>query len=132
MGKCITPAFHRLVQITDESRYMCQAVMKKPHRQHLLSFVTDTTGQYLAIHTDLRGVNVLIDELQKLKEQLELNDCPHTHLFAASDSSARGLTSTKLADEEHEVNVVHHVKIYGWNEEWAWKHNLKTRESTGP
>ena len=102
--------------------------MTKHSRQHLLSFVTDETGQYLAIHADLRGVNVLIDELQKLKADLELNDCPHTHLFVTSDASARELTSTKLADQEHEVNIVHHVKIYGWNEECARRHGLKPRK----
>jgi hypothetical protein len=101
--------------------------MTKLCREHLLSFITDDTGQYLAIHVDLRGVSILIDELQKLKADLELNDCPHTHLFVTSNPSARELTSSKLADQEHEVNVVHHVKIYGWNEEWARRHGLKPR-----
>ena len=104
--------------------------MTKHSRQHLLSFVTDETGQYLAIHVDLRGVNILIEELQKLKEDLESNDCPHAHLFVTSDESARELTATKIASQEHEVNIVHHVKIYGWNEDWARKHGLKPQKES--
>lgn len=100
--------------------------MTKPSRQHLLSVVTDTSGRYVAIHVDLRGVNMLIEELQDLKAELELNDCPHTHLFGYSPGDK--LTQTKLADQQDEVNIVGQVKIYGWNEDWAWKHRLKTRE----
>ena len=101
--------------------------MTKPHRQHLLSFVTDATGGYVAVHLDLRGVNILIEELQNLKRELELNDCPHTHLFGYSAGDK--LTKTKLSSQENEVNIVHQVKIYGWNEEWAWKHQLKALET---
>jgi hypothetical protein len=91
---------------------------------HLLSFVTDASGQYLAIHADLAGVTMLIDELEGLREQLERNDCPHSHLFACTARNA--LTNTKLADQEHEANIVQHVKTYGWNEEWARRHGLKS------
>jgi len=83
---------------------------------HLLSFVTDASGGYLAVHADLAGFTMLIDELESLREQLELNDCPHTHLFSSNPPPTE-LTTTKLADQEDEVNMVHHVKIYGWNEE---------------
>ena len=92
--------------------------------QHLLSFVTNVSGNYLAVHADLRGINLLIEELQRLRQQLELNDCPHTHLFSA-EASGDELTTSKLVDQVAEVNVVHHVKIYGWNEEWAKRHGLK-------
>jgi len=90
---------------------------------HLLSFVTDHTGAYLAVHADLAGITMLIDELEGLREQLVLNDCPHTHLFSfLPDSNA--LTTTKLDSHVDEVNVVHSVKIYGWNEEWSRRHGL--------
>ncbi|WP_428307327.1 hypothetical protein [Lacipirellula sp.] len=62
---------------------------------HLLSFVTSEDGGYLAIHADLAGVTMLIDELESLREQLVLNDCPHTHLF--SHDAADALTTTKQA-----------------------------------
>lgn len=97
----------------------------------LLSFVTDATGGYLAIHADLAGITMLIDELESLREQLESQDCPHTHLFSFTPNFE--LTTTKLVDQNDEVNVVHHVRIYGWNEEWARRHGLKSpRPPDGP
>jgi hypothetical protein len=91
---------------------------------HLLSFVTDDAGDYLSIHADLNGINSLIDALNELKDQLVKNDCPHTHL-----SPGRGygpyLTTSKLESQEMEVHVVKHVKIYGWNDEWAVRSGLR-------
>ena len=91
---------------------------------HLLSFVTDESGDYLAVHVDLAGLTMLIDELESLREQLERNDCPHAHLFSTM-SGLSELTTTKLADQPCEAKAVQHVKIYGWNEEWALRHGLK-------
>jgi hypothetical protein len=91
---------------------------------HLLSFVTDTSGGLVSIHADLRGVEYLIEELERLRSQLLVDDCPHTHLFS-SECAGDALTTTKLRDQPGEVNIVHHVKIYGWNEEWARRHGLK-------
>lgn len=91
---------------------------------YLLSFVTNTNGGYLAIHTDLKGVNLLINTLQTLRRLLEVNDCPHIHLFSR-DCGNGELTTTKLSDQSNENNVVHEIKIYGWNEEWAIRHGLK-------
>jgi hypothetical protein len=48
---------------------------------HLLSFVTDSTGGYVAVHADLAGITMLIDVLESLREQLELNDCPTRTCF---------------------------------------------------
>lgn len=77
------------------------------------------------MHADLAGITMLIDELELLRQQLEKNDCPHTHL-SSPEAAGDELTSTKIADQEHENNIVCHVKIYGWNEEWAVRHRLKT------
>lgn len=95
---------------------------------HLLSFVTDSVGDYVAIHADLAGITKLIDELEGLREQLVKNDCPHTHLFSPLCAGYE-LTESKLADQKLEVNVVCHVKIYGWNEEWKRRHNLVPPDS---
>lgn len=43
---------------------------------HLLSFVA--WGQCVAIHADLAGLTMLIDQLEGLREQLKENDCPHS------------------------------------------------------
>jgi Immunity protein 32 len=91
---------------------------------YLLSFVTDASGDFLSVHADLGGVEVLIEELQRLRSQLLENDCPHTHLFSAEWGGGE-LTTTKLQNQPGEDNTVHHVKIYGWNEEWAVRHGLK-------
>jgi hypothetical protein len=91
---------------------------------HLLSFVTDQSGTFLSIHADLAGITMLIDELEGLRELLLEDDCPHSHLFGAAMSSPQ-LTSTKFSDDTDEKNLVWHVKIYGWNEEWAMRHGLK-------
>ena len=89
---------------------------------YLLSFVSDASGGYLAIHADLKGVTLLIEKLESLRQRLEANDCPHIHLFSFGNGV---LTTTKLSDQDGENNIVHHVKIYGWNEEWALKHGLR-------
>ncbi len=69
------------------------------------------------------------DELESLRERLELDDCPHTHLFSTIPGRSE-LTTTKLTDQEGEVNTIHHVKIYGWNNEWARRHGLKPPTET--
>ena len=90
---------------------------------HLLSFVTDATGKNVVIHADLAGITMLIDELESIREQLVEGDCPHTHLFSPT-CGRNELTMTKLEEQQNEVNTVHHVKIYGWNSEWAVNHRL--------
>lgn len=91
---------------------------------HLLSFVTDESGKFLSVHADLCGVELLIENLQSIRSQLLENDCPHTHLMSPVCAGYE-LSTTKLQDQPGEVNVVCHVKIYGWNEEWARRHGLK-------
>ena len=91
--------------------------------QHLLSVVTDEDGSQVFIHLDLAGVNYLLKELSHLKAQLEDNDCPHFHLFTEEWGGGE-LTSSKLPDQKDEKHQVHHLKIYGWNEEWKVKHKL--------
>ena len=93
---------------------------------YLLSFVTDKSGDYLSVHLDLAGVEILIRELESLRTQLLKDDCPHTHLFGYSDRpDENDLTLTKLKDQPGETTQVLQVKIYGWNEEWAVRHGLK-------
>jgi hypothetical protein len=92
---------------------------------HLLSFVANTSGTFLSIHLDLRGVEFLIEELQQLRLQLLENDCPHTHL-CTPDCAGDELTSAKLENQPGEDHIVQHVKIYGWNDEWARRHRLVT------
>ncbi len=92
--------------------------------KHLLSFVTDENGGQVVIHVDLAGVEFFIEELNRIKEKLEENDCPHTHLFTEERGGSE-LSNSKIVDQKDERNQVHHVKIYGWNEEWRRKNRLK-------
>lgn len=94
------------------------------NKPHVLSFITNSSGGYLAVHADLAGLTMLIDELESLREQLERNECPHTHLFSP-EAAGDELTATKISEQEDEENIICHVKIYGWNEEWAVRHGLK-------
>ncbi len=89
----------------------------------LLSFVTDENGDQVFIHADKQGLDLLIKELTWLREKLEGNVCEHTHLMSP-DWGGDELTTSKLKDQKDEVNAVHGVKIYGWNEEWKKKHRL--------
>lgn len=89
----------------------------------LLSFVTDAEGDRVTIHADLPGLELLLRELTWLKGKLEAGECEHTHL-RSPDWAGDELTTTKLSGQEAEVTMVHHVKIYGWNDEWKRKHGL--------
>ncbi|QDT04360.1 hypothetical protein K227x_27510 [Rubripirellula lacrimiformis] len=94
--------------------------------RHLLSFVTNSDGSMVSIHADLAGIDLLIHELNVLRDDLLTNDCPHTHLFS-SPPNAPQLTKTQLENQDMEVTCVDHVKIYGWNAEWAARHGLSPR-----
>ena len=94
--------------------------LKIVYQNYLLSFVTDGSGQMVSIHMDLNGADHLIEILQQLRTGLADNDCPHDHLFGHD-----GLTSTMLDNQDCEKNTAGHVKIYGWNDEWAVKHGLR-------
>ena len=90
------------------------------YQNYLLSFVTDDSGGMVSVHMDLNGANRLIEMLNELRDSLAEGDCPHDHLLRND-----GLTATMLAKQDNEKNVVGHVKLYGWNDEWAVKHGLR-------
>lgn len=92
-------------------------------KDYLLSVVSNSDGDMVSIHLDLKGVENLIAELESLKDVLLKNENEHTHLFS-EDWGGYHLTTTKLEHQEVEVNQVHHVKIYAWNDEWKHKYKL--------
>ncbi len=93
--------------------------MAKP--DYTLSFVADQKGQ-LAVHADAKGLSVLISALERLKRKVESGICDHDHLH--SDSWA-GDELSETSGCEREGDIVHHVKIYGWTDEWAYNHGFK-------
>ena len=92
--------------------------MAKP--DYTLTFVADGKGQ-LMVHADARGLAVLISSLERLKKKVEAGECDHDHLF--TDAWAGGELSESLGCEKDGA-LVHHVKLYGWTEEWAKKHGF--------
>jgi len=91
--------------------------------KRLLAFVTDKEHGQDFVHADLAGVNYLIKELEYLRSELEKNDCPHTHLFSKEWGGGELSISTMM--DRNEGMPVHHLNIYGWNDEWVDKHEFK-------
>ena len=98
--------------------------------EHLLSFVTNENGTMVTIHLDLAGAGFLIHELELLRDAMAENDCPHSHLFSPK-AAGRELSTSMLNGQPTEVNSVCHVKIYGWNSEWAGRHGLRSPAPNG-
>jgi hypothetical protein len=89
--------------------------------KRLLAFVYEENQIFL--HLDSEGVDLLIKELEYIKTKLAENDCPHTHLFS-SEWGGWELSSSRVLDGEDTGEPIHHLKIFGWNEEWANKHGF--------
>jgi hypothetical protein len=96
-----------------------QKKMSKP--PYTLSFVAGHKGQ-LAIHADSQGISVLISALDRLKRKIDSGACDHDHLH--SDEWAGDELSETMGCEK-DGHIVHHVKLYGWTEEWARKHGFR-------
>lgn len=88
-----------------------------------LNHFTDKDGNQVFIHLDKNGLDSFISDLKRLKLKLEQNECDHIHLMS-EDWGGYDLSATKLSNQEGEDNIVHHVKIYAWNDEWKKKHGL--------
>jgi hypothetical protein len=92
--------------------------MAKP--QYTLAFASDQKGQVM-MHADAKGLDVLIASLERLKKKVEAGECDHDHLM--TDAWAGSELSERLGCESH-GELVHHLKLYGWTEEWARKHGF--------
>lgn len=74
-------------------------------------------------YLDSAGVDLLLKELEYIKNKLAENDCPHSHLFS-SDWGGWELRNSQMMDEKDKGERIHHLKIFGWNEEWAETHRF--------
>jgi len=90
--------------------------------KHLLALVADPDDGQVHLHADLGGVDFLIGELEKIKKQLLAEECPHTHLFSEEWGGGELSVSTML--DNRQGLPVHHLKVFGWNEEWVEKHGF--------
>jgi|GEM_PF-382077 len=91
--------------------------------KRLLSFVVDKEAQQLFIHLDFEGVNILVRSMERLRNNLQKNECEHEHLFSVDWGGWELSTSMPLKSEDGE-KPIHHVKIYGWNDEEADKNGF--------
>jgi hypothetical protein len=91
---------------------------------HLLSVVTEPSGDVVYIHADMAGLEYLRDVIDRLLEKLAKGESDHDH-FHSNDWAGWDLTTSMLASEKDTgCKTVHHVKIYSWNKEWKEKHGL--------
>lgn len=93
-------------------------------KSKLLSVVTELTGDVVYIHATLDGLKELRKSIDFLIQKTENNQCDHEHL-RSKDWAGFELTTSMLAGENKKgCKQVHHLKFYGWNEEFKAKHNL--------
>jgi hypothetical protein len=92
--------------------------MKAP--DYTLAVFTNGEGM-VSIHADVTGLGVLIATLQRLKAEVESGLCEHDHLGVGPFGDAQ-LSERKGCETG---DLVSHVKIYGWTEEWLVKHKFK-------
>ena len=91
----------------------------------MLSVVTEPEGDVVYIHADASGVADLERLVAYLKDGISAGECPHDH-FHSPSWGGKDLAETMLPQErEKGCKQVHHVKFYGWTEEWALRHGLK-------
>lgn len=112
--------------INDVGRFMpekpLQHVMStKEIEKRLLALVYEE--KKISMHLDSEGVDLLLREFEHLKKKLAENDCPHAHLFS-SEWAGWELSLPNMANESDKAEPIHHLKIFGWNEEWAEKHEF--------
>jgi hypothetical protein len=92
--------------------------MSKP--DYVLSFATDKDGDQLFVHADAKGLDYLIRSLTRIRQKIDQDVCDHDHLMM-DDWGGAGLSERSMPDGVH---MIHHVKIFGWTQEWARKHGL--------
>lgn len=98
----------------------CKEIME--NQDHVLCFVADGEGQ-LFIHADAAGLDLLLRSLGHLRKRIDENDCDHDHLMTKSWGSHE---LTEVPPRGQEGQIIHHVKVYGWTEEWTRRHGMKS------
>ena len=96
--------------------------VKQDPPEHVLSFITDASGDQLFVHADAAGLDLLIRRLTRLRGHVDDGECQDEHLFTTAWSGSGDLSTRGVGEGDH---VVQHVKIYGWPPEWVEKHQLR-------
>ncbi|MFI8735593.1 Imm32 family immunity protein [Ectopseudomonas toyotomiensis] len=90
----------------------------------LLSIATDPGGEVVHIHADLSSLKRLRSELERMIENLEQDQCDHTHLRPEDWAGYELTTSMLEAEKAAGFRQVHHLKISSWNDIWKIKNDL--------
>jgi hypothetical protein len=86
---------------------------------YLLTFEVEPDRDVVEVHADSGGLAKLIKELTWLKQKLDGGECEHSHLMTEDWGGSE--LSNQIQDESGESSLVHHVKVYGWTQEWKEK-----------
>jgi hypothetical protein len=78
----------------------------------LLTFEKDKNAETVFIHADEKGLDVLINSLEKIRNKIKNRELEHDNLMT-EDWGGRELTN-EAQNTEGETELIHHVKIYGW------------------
>lgn len=97
-----------------------------PHPEHILNLTSDPEG-VVYLHADQKGLEFLIQRLQKLKDHLDRGECEHDHFMSDSWGGYELSEENGLTEKNH--SLVHHLKVMAWTDDWATKHGLRTKET---
>lgn len=87
---------------------------------HTLSVIADHAGT-VSIHADAEGLSILIAALERLKRDVDSGRCEHDHLLS---NAWAGHELSETLGCERGGELIHHVKIYGWTQEWAQRNGF--------
>lgn len=91
----------------------------------MLSVVTEQDGDVVYVHADLEGLETLERSISALRRRVAQGECEHDHFFTETWGGSE-LTETMLPQERTDgCKQVHHLKLYGWSDEWSKKHGLQ-------
>lgn len=72
------------------------------------------------MHANREGLAKLIASLEQIKNNIEAGQCDHDHLMTDAWGGSELSESKGIQTGE----LVHHVEIFGWTEEWVKKHGF--------
>lgn len=89
--------------------------------EHVLALFSDDEGQVF-LHADDKGLEILITALERLRRKISEGKSDHDHLMTEAWAGDGELTEVQGCEKKE--HLVHHLKLYGWTDEWAKKHGF--------